>query len=154
MPAAQGIYGNNTLPLIFLSGINYDIDDSAITNCRMGTKLNFDVNNIAGGYGNKLLFEIHNYQVASCDDMTSGLTKYAYGAMDQSNSDFSNLAPVVMSEFGFNMNDGSSEQIYAQCLKNFLPNQVPGGPGGWMQWDVSGSYYIRSGNQDVDENHS
>jgi len=29
--------------------------------------------------------------------------------------------------------------------------EQPGGPGGWMQWALAGSYYIRSGIQDFEE---
>ena len=61
-----------------------------------------------------------------------------------------NHGPVVMTEFGFDQTDGSSGGVYAQCIKNTVLNQ-PNGPGGWMQWTLSGSYYIRSGIQDYDD---
>ena len=61
-----------------------------------------------------------------------------------------NHGPTVLTECGFDQTDGSSERPYAQCLASIVTEQ-PGGPGGWMQWALAGSYYIRSGIQDFEE---
>ncbi|KAI5359410.1 putative glycoside hydrolase superfamily [Septoria linicola] len=61
-----------------------------------------------------------------------------------------NHGPVVMSEFGFDQTDGSSGGVYAQCIKSVVTGQ-PGGPGRWMQWTISGSYYIKEGTQDSED---
>lgn len=151
IPAATGVYSNNSLPLIFFSGMNYDTDDSAITNGQdLGNGQYFQPSTFP--FANKLVFEVHNYQNSadSCSDIEPGLYNYGYGAMNVSDPAYPNKAPVVMTEFGFDQTDGSVSSAYAQCLKSYLISQ-PGGPGGWMQWVLSGSYYIRQGRQDDDE---
>jgi hypothetical protein len=151
VPAATYIHGNNSAPLIFFSGLNYDTDDSAITNGQvLGDGQYFTISSFP--FANKLVYEVHNYQnsATSCSDITSGLYHYGYGAMNVSDKSYPNKAPVVMTEFGFNQGDGSDKSVYAQCLKSYLTQQ-PGGPGGWMQWVLAGSYYIRSGTQDYEE---
>lgn len=35
---------------------------------------------------------------------------------------------------------------YPKCVAYYLEN-LSGGPGGWFQWVLSGSYYIREGTQ-------
>ena len=151
VPAAAGINSNNSSPLIFLSGLGYDTDETALVNGQnLGQGVYFNNKNFP--YGNKLVFELHNYQndATSCDDITSNLYKNGYGAMNTDDSAFPNHAPVVMTEFGYEQANGGDQSVYAQCIKSFVTGQ-PGGPGGWMQWALSGSYYIREGIQDYDE---
>jgi hypothetical protein len=95
--------------------------------------------------------ELHNYQnsATNCGDITGGLNNNGYNAMNVSNTAYYHV-PIVLTEFGFNQQDGSYNGVYAQCLKQFITGQ-PGGPGGWMQWVLSGSYYIREGTQDFEE---
>ncbi|CZT17384.1 uncharacterized protein RCC_03218 [Ramularia collo-cygni] len=69
--------------------------------------------------------------------------------MDVDNSGYY-YVPVVLAEFGFDQTDGSYDGVYAKCIKSFITGQ-PGGPGGWMQWVISGSYYIREDSQDYEE---
>ncbi|WPH01329.1 Hypothetical protein R9X50_00416800 [Acrodontium crateriforme] len=150
VPAAQRIHDANSLPLIFFSGLSYDTDDTAIINKQyLGGGHYF--NPASFSFAKKLVYEIHNYDnsATSCSQITPGLYTNAYGAMNVEDDSFYH-APVVMSEFGFDQTDGSSSSAYAQCIKSYLPS-LPGGPGGWMQWVVAGSYYIRSGTQDYEE---
>lgn len=151
IPAATGIHSNNSVPLIFFSGLGYDTDDSAITNGQnLGNNIYFKPSSFP--FAKQLVFEIHNYDnsAGSCSDITPGLYEYGYGAMNISDTKYPNKAPVVMTEFGFDQTDGSYNSAYAQCIKSYLTGQ-PGGPGGWMQWVIAGSYYIRTGTQDFDE---
>lgn len=146
VPATSIINGNNSSPLIFLSGLNYDTDSTGLVNST-------DIINISSfPYADKLVFELHNYQnsATQCDQIKSTLYNGGYGAMDVYNTTFHNHAPVVMTEFGFDQTDGSDARVYAQCIQDFVINQ-PGGPGGSMQWVLSGSYYDRQGRQDDDE---
>ena len=151
VPAAAGIYANNTLPLIFFSGLGYDTDDTVLISGQdLGNGQRFDPSTFA--YADKVVFEIHNYMnyAAACSDIEPGLYSSAYAAMNVTDTTYPNKAPVVMTEFGFAQEDGSDAGAYAQCLKSYVTSQ-PGGPGGWMQGVLAGSYYIRTGSQDNDE---
>lgn len=150
-PAMDTINANNSGPLIFVSGIGYDTDLSAVTTGQILDGTNrFDISSY--DYNDKIVFELHNYAWSSapCDAGTDGLYNGGYGAMNLDDASFLNHAPVVLSEFGFAINKNEANGAYAQCIQDFLLNQ-PGGSGGWMQWSLGGSYYIRSGEQDTDE---
>lgn len=151
IPAATGIHSNNSLPLIFFSGLNYDTDDSFMID---GTTTDDGASFEPSSYpfSDKIVYEIHNYDngATSCDDVRNYLYDNAYGAMNLSDPAHPNKGPVVMTEFGFNQEDGSSESVYAQCIQDVVLD-APGGPAGWMQWVISGSYYIREGTKDFEE---
>ncbi|KAI5255667.1 putative endoglucanase E1 [Aureobasidium subglaciale] len=149
VPAADGINAANPAPLIFFSGLNYDTQLATIVNGKdIGNGTTFSLDNYS--YKDKIVWELHNYanSATNCNDIKGGLRNQGYNAMEGSASAV-NKAPVVLTEFGFDQNTGSSS-VYAQCIKEYLTT-LPGGPGGWMQWVISGSYYIREGAQDKDE---
>jgi hypothetical protein len=151
IPAANAIHGNNSSPLIFFSGEGYDTDDTYFIQRQTYNGETFTPKKYA--FKNKVVYEIHNYQNSATDcatDIQPGLYNNAYCAMNMSDTSCPNHGPVVMTEFGFDMTDGSDEGVYAQCIKSTVTHQ-PGGPGGWMQWVLAGSYYIRSGIQDYEE---
>jgi hypothetical protein len=150
LPAAAAIYSANTSPLIFLSGLDYDTKMGSISaGVDLGSGKAFLLSEVA--YRTKVVFELHNYSndAKDCSSLKSTLYNGGYNAMD-TKSGVKNIAPVVLTEFGFNQNKTNANGVYAQCHKSHLLNQ-PGGPGGWHQWVVAGSYYIRSGTQDYDE---
>ena len=149
IPAADGIYKANNSPLIFFSGLSYDTQLATIVNGKdivNGTSFTLSQH----AYAKKIVWELHNYQnsATNCDDIKGSLRNQGYNAMEGSAAAV-NKAPVLLTEFGFDQNTGS-QSVYAQCIKDYLTT-LPGGPGGWMQWVVSGSYYIREGGQDRDE---
>lgn len=150
IPAATAIHGNNSSPLIFFSGLNWDTNlDLLITGSDSSSNATFTPSDYP--FEDKMVYEVHNYaNSASCDVIAPGLYSGAYAAMNLSDPNVMNHAPVVLSEFGFDQTDGSDQGAYAQCLKNALVN-APGGPGGWMYWDIVGSYYTRIGAIDSDE---
>jgi hypothetical protein len=150
VPAATGINKANPSPLIFYSGINYDTQlNTIIFGNDIGNGTKFCLNNYS--YKNKIVWELHNYanSATNCADITGSLDNAGYKAMDAA-ATVANRAPVVLTEFGFPQTSAGASSVYAQCIVKFLTT-LPGGPGGWMQWVVSGSYYIRSGGQDLDE---
>jgi hypothetical protein len=150
VPAAETVYGNNSNILIFFSGLGFDTDITALVNKQhLGNGHYFNPRSF--DFGNRAVMELHNYQnsATSCGDITGGLNNNGYNAMNVSNTAYYHV-PIVLTEFGFNQQDGSYNGVYAQCLKQFITGQ-PGGPGGWMQWVLSGSYYIREGTQDFEE---
>ena len=148
IPAADGIYAANDQPLIFFSGLNYDTQLGTIVNGNdIGNGTAFSLHDHA--YADKIIWELHNYanSATSCGSIRSSLRNQGYNAMEGGN--VTNKAPVLLTEFGFDQNT-ASQSVYAQCIKEYLTG-LPGGPGGWMQWVISGSYYIRQGEQDKDE---
>ncbi|CAK7210472.1 hypothetical protein SBRCBS47491_000795 [Sporothrix bragantina] len=145
---ADAIHAANPDVLIFLSGLGYDTDLSAVTK---GSVLSpgsdkFRLDDFAGYGAQKIVLELHNYQnsATSCSSLESGLTNSGFSAMTGASS---LQIPVVMTEFGFMMDTSTYKGVYATCLANFLPRIHAG----WTIWVLSGSYYIRSGKQDFDE---
>lgn len=150
IPAANAIHKNNPSPLIFFSGENYDLDDTYFIQRQTFNRETFTPS--AYAFKNKIVYEIHNYQnsATKCKQIRPGLYTNAYCAMNLRDNSCPNHGPVVMTEFGYDQTDGSSGNAYAQCIKRIVLKQ-PGGPGGWMQWALSGSYYIRDGVQDYED---
>ncbi|KAH0336524.1 glycosyl hydrolase family 5 protein-like protein/cellulase, partial [Aureobasidium melanogenum] len=149
IPAADGINKANPSPLIFFSGLSYDTQLGTIVDGEdIGNGTSFALRDHA--YADKIVWELHNYanSATNCGDIEGSLRNQGYNAMEGDSSAV-NIAPVVLTEFGFDQTSGS-ESVYAQCIKKYLTS-LPGGPGGWMQWVISGSYYIREGGQDKDE---
>ncbi|KAI4729504.1 putative endoglucanase E1 [Aureobasidium sp. EXF-10728] len=147
--AADAISTASALPLIFFSGLNYDTQLATIINGNdIGNGTKFSLHDHA--YANKVVWELHNYanSATNCGDIEGSLRNQGYNAMEGDVAAV-NTAPVVLTEFGFDQTSGE-ESVYAQCLREYLI-ALPGGPGGWMQWVLSGSYYIREGDQDKDE---
>jgi hypothetical protein len=150
IPAANAVHGNNSETLIFFSGLNYDLDNTYFIQNQTWNGATFTPS--AYAFQDKIAYEIHNYQnsAGSCDDIRPGIYKNAYCAMNLTDPACPNHGPTVLTEFGFDQTDGSYTKPYAQCLSEIVTEQ-PGGPGGWMQWALAGSYYIRSGIQDFEE---
>jgi hypothetical protein len=150
VPAAETVYGNNSNILIFFSGLGFDTDITALVNKQhLGNGYYFNPRSF--DFGKRAVMELHNYQngATACDQIAGNLNHAGYNAMDMNNGNYYHI-PVVLTEFGFDQTDGSYNSYYANCIKSFITGQ-PGGSGGWMQWALSGSYYIREGTQDYDE---
>jgi len=146
IPAIKGINEANPDPLIFVSGLDYDTKMGPIAQASdLGSGKKFLLSDQPK---NKIVFELHNYSndAKDCKGLQNSMYSNGYNAMDTAK----NIAPVVLTEFGFQQNRTQTNGVYAQCHKEYLLKQ-PGGPGGWMQWVLAGSYYIRSGTQDYEE---
>jgi hypothetical protein len=138
--AADGIHAANPEPLIFFSGLNFDTDLSNVT---AGKPLNsqgqsFRIQDFE--YADKIVFELHNYNNDLGDANCANFNMYnqGYNAMDLDGSAV-NKAPVVLTEFGFPQDDSAYTRPYANCIKEYITS-LPGGPGGWIQWALGGSY--------------
>lgn len=148
VPAANAIHSANPNVLIFLSGLGYDTNMSPIpTGASLGGGYTFSLSSFS--YANKLVIELHNYNsgTTSCSTLESSLYSDGYSALSTTDSSVKNHMPVVMTEFGEGL--GSYSNVYAQCIKSYLT----GLKAGWTVWVLAGSYYIRSGSQDVDESY-
>lgn len=149
---SKAINSANPDVLIFLSGINGDVDLSTIVNGEALEPSNqtFTRSDFAG-YENKLVLELHSYdiifKVDNCPLYNVNLFDAGYSAI---RDNATNRFPVMMTEFGF-PNDATTwkNDTYAQCVQAFLKDQVP--DQGWMIWVIAGSYYVREGKQDYDE---
>jgi hypothetical protein len=144
---ANAINKANPDVLIFLSGLSYD---TYMTPVFMGTALSpssqtFSLSEFPG-YSNKLVLEIHNYEnsAGSCSSLQGNLYRNGFQAMDASAK---TKFPVMLTEFGFQMDASTWKGTYASCIQNYLPTLKAG----WFLWVLSGSYYIRGGRQDYEE---
>ena len=147
---AEGIYAANPSPLIFFSGLGYDTDLSApVDGTDLGNGVYFNKSSL--DFGDKLVWELHNYEnsATDCSSIQSTLYNGGYKAMNLSDPTVGdgNYGPVVLTEFGFAQDAADYSGVYAQCLKDWLEDWK----GGWMAWVLAGGYYIRSGVQDVED---
>ncbi|KAK4238797.1 glycoside hydrolase superfamily [Achaetomium macrosporum] len=138
--------------LIFLSGLSFD---TYLTPVVRGQALTpgagtFSRDEFAPGYAGKLVLELHNYEnsIGSCGSLQGNLLRNGFEALQGgTGSGVVNVFPVMMTEFGFQMDASTWKGVYASCLASFLPSLKAG----WTIWVLAGSYYIRSGTQDYDE---
>lgn len=135
--AAAQIHEANADALIFFSGLDYDTTLQPVTaGTDLGNGKTFNLSSF--DYKDKIVFELHNYQnsATDCNALKSGLYNNGFNAMDTSSSTTAkNIAPVVLTEFGFAQNGADYQSVYAQCLKDFCTGQHAG----WMQWVIAGS---------------
>lgn len=147
---ADAINGANADVLIFLSGLNSDTDLGPVvegTNLEPGSGT-FNKEDF-GGYGNKLVLELHIYDNiygtgTDCDKVQQQLSDGGFQTLADSAT---NRFPILLTEFGFGQDEALAQDSYASCLMDYLRGQNAG----WMIWVLSGSYYIREGEQDYDE---
>jgi hypothetical protein len=142
---ASAIHEANPNVLIFLSGLNYD---TFLTPVVQGTALTPGSSTFCFSKfpPHKMVLELHNYDntATSCDDMEQDLYSDGFETLSTAAA---NQLPLVLTEWGFQMDSTTWEGVYASCLRSYLPAQQAG----WMLWVLAGSYYIRSGVQDDDE---
>lgn len=149
IPAAQAVHDANPNVLIFLSGLNYDLDISPLVSGQdLGGGYVFDKTKY--DFEDKIVLELHDYSWDqsdnNCTTFAADLYNMGWYVMNPAiTAGVKNRLPVVMTEFGFAPNTYQSS--YSQCLKEFLiDNGI-----GWTMWDVCGSYYIRQGIENFDE---
>lgn len=146
---AAAVHSANPTPLIFLSGLSFD---TFLTPVVQGTALTPGTGKFSRadfpGYDDKLVLELHNYEnsATSCASLQNNLKNDGFQALT-GGSGVKNVFPVMMTEFGFQMDASTWKGVYASCLASFLPAQKAG----WLIWVVAGSYYIREGIQDYEE---
>ena len=139
--------------LIFFSGLSYDTYIDAIP---LGKPLNgtagtstanksavFNPDNFA--WNNKAVLEIHKYDFENtqddCDTFTSKWYEKGFQAVDPSNPATKHLFPMVISEWGF-IHNGTywNQTTYNRCLIEMVKKWEVG----WMQWELSGSFYLQT----------
>ncbi|KAK9346241.1 glycoside hydrolase superfamily [Lipomyces starkeyi] len=149
--AAKAVHTANQDILIFFSGKHYGV---SLTSVIFGgvidptTGVTFDVTEY--DYYHKMVFELHTYStVFRCSWFWSYLYRRGFGALNVSDTSVFNRLPVVLTEWGHKQGDSSSKYrgLYHTCLHSFAAEWKFG----WMLWTISGSYYIRSGTQDMED---
>jgi len=146
--ASSIINAANPNVLIFFSGLNYDTTLAPITTgASLGNGLTFNKSNFQ--YEDKIVLELHNYDnsATSCSSITSALLTAGFNGLSANNSGVKNVLPMVLTEWGYQMDNTTYEGVYSTCLAEYLPSVHVG----WMIWVMAGSYYIRSGTEDYDE---
>jgi hypothetical protein len=149
---AAAVHAANPNLLIFLSGLSFDTYLTPVVRGQALTPgtTTFNRDQFAPGFGDKLVLELHNYEnsIGSCGSLQGNLLRNGFEALQQgSGNTVANVFPVMMTEFGFQMDASTWKGVYASCLASFLPSLKAG----WTIWVLAGSYYIRSGTQDYDE---
>jgi hypothetical protein len=135
---ATTIHKANPNILVFVSGLNYDTDLSFLKT----EPLNVSI-------GNKLVYEVHSYAWSNgspnswneqpvnqkCAKVMNSLNDKAGFLMSGSNP-----SPLVMSEFGMDMNNTNDKnQRFMSCMLAYLA----GVDLDWALWAAQGAYYIR-----------
>ncbi|KAK1573704.1 beta-1,6-galactanase [Colletotrichum navitas] len=145
----DAINGANPDVLIYLSGLNYDTTVAPVVR---GTALepgNGTFSRSDFAYADKLVLEIHNYNTdaISCDSLKSALYNSGFQAMNATDPATVNVFPVSLTEYGFNMEDDSYQDVYATCLSEYV-SEVRAS---FFIWVLVGSYYVREGTLNYDE---
>lgn len=152
---ADAIHSMNPGLLITWAGINYDSDLSVLTTG--SNYANIDFNLKAHAWSNKLIWELHRYGGENeCDKFSAQLYRDGANALNIAKPracgsandcpNATNIAPVLISEFGKDEDTPMSPSH--DCLRDFLLKERIS----WVMWTLAGSYRIRSGKQDYDEN--
>lgn len=146
---ARTIHKTNSNVLVVVSGLNTDLDLSFLKNKPLTLKLD-----------NKLVYEAHRYAFSNgerdrwlhqplnqvCDSITGEINNRSTFLIRGPNP-----APLFITEFGINM-DGTNQadNNFFSCFLIYLAeNDLD-----WNFWGVQGSYYIRLGRKDDEEEYA
>jgi len=140
---AEVVHAANPNVLVILSGLNFDTDLSFITN--QPVKLTFN---------GKLVFEEHWYSFSDtqawslenpnqvCGQVTSSFVRKSGFLLDQG-------WPLFVSEFGLDLRGTNvNHNRFFNCFMAVVAELDLD----WAYWTLAGSYYIKQGVVDVDEN--
>lgn len=162
--AATAVHESAPEALIFFSGFSFD---TYIDPIPLGQQLNGTAGTSTDGktaffdpsklpFENKIVLELHKYDFENtqddCDTFASKWYPKGWQALNASDPATKHVFPVVLSEWGFIQNGTYWNQTtYAKCLVETVKKWKYG----WMQWDLAGSYYLRTSDgastQDMDE---
>lgn len=140
--------------LKFFSGFNFDVDISPIP---LGLALTGTNGTSTEGkvayfnpshfpFADKIVLELHKYDFEhtnlSCDAFGAVLYDAGYSTLNRTDPAVKYHLPVMMTEWGF-AQDGIywNSTTYNKCLIEFMDKWKPSG---WMQWELSGSFYTQT----------
>jgi hypothetical protein len=151
--AADAVHESNPDALIFFSGLDYDVYIDPIP---LGKTLNGTNGTSTAGksaifipddfeWNDKIVLEIHKYDFEAtqddCETFKSKWYQKGFQALDDSNPATKYLFPMVLSEWGFIQNGTYFQQT---TYNNCTIEMVEDWKFGWMQWELSGSFYLQT----------
>ncbi|WOG87052.1 hypothetical protein DCAR_0206272 [Daucus carota subsp. sativus] len=146
---AKAIHKTNPHVLVVVSGLSYDLDLSFLK--KRPLRLNLD---------NKIVYEAHRYAFSNrerdrwlhqplnhvCDSITRDMNRRSTFLVEGSEP-----APLFVTEFGINMEGTNpADNNFFSCFLVYLAEHDLD----WNLWGVQGSYYIRLGREDDDEQYA
>jgi endoglucanase len=151
--AADAVHEAAPDVLIFFSGLSYDtlIDPIPLGKTLNGTAGTATANKTAKFvpsdfvWGDKIVLELHKYDFEAtqnpCPTFKSDWYKQGFQAVNASDPATEYLFPVAITEWGFIQNGTYWNQTtYNKCLIEMVEDyQVS-----WMQWEISGSFYLQT----------
>lgn len=165
--AAAAVHKAAPEALITFSGLNYDVTLAPVV---QGLLLNGTAGTSTAGksatfkptdfpFRNKIILELHKYDFentqASCSSFGASLYNAGYSTLNTTDPSAKLHLPMLLSEWGFIQNGTYWNQTsYNRCLIEFMGKWKPSG---WMQWEVAGSFYLKTSYatgvsvQDLDE---
>ncbi|XP_076958188.1 glycosyl hydrolase 5 family protein-like [Bidens hawaiensis] len=141
------IHRVNPHVLVLVSGLNYALDFTTVKTKLLG---------LEDALPNKLVFEAHRYSWSGgrdawlhqplnkiCNDLTNDVDKNV-GFFTTG----SHRAPLFITEFGVNlMGTNRADNNFLPCYMAYLAGMDLD----WALWGLQGSYYLRQGAQNMDE---
>ncbi|KAF2243898.1 glycoside hydrolase family 5 protein [Trematosphaeria pertusa] len=151
--AADAVHEAAPDALLFFSGLSYDtyIDPIPLGKTLNGTAGTSTANKSAKfvpsnfPWNDKIVLEIHKYDFEAtqdpCPTFKSKWYKQGFQAVNASDPQTEYTFPMVITEWGFIQNGTYWNQTtYNRCLIEMVEDyQV-----GWMQWELSGSFYLQT----------
>ncbi|XP_071720753.1 glycosyl hydrolase 5 family protein-like [Rutidosis leptorrhynchoides] len=144
---AKTIHNANPNVLVIISGLNYDLDFSALKHEPLG---------LDDALSNKVVYESHRYTWSSGRDkwLRQPLNQICDSVIRDTSKNVGflttgpNPAPLFISEFGVNLNGTNlADNLFLPCYMAYLAEMDLD----WAYWGLQGSYYFRQGVQDMDE---
>ncbi|KAF2112788.1 glycoside hydrolase superfamily [Lophiotrema nucula] len=151
--AAKAVHEADSDALIFFSGLSFDtfIDPIPLGKALNGTNGTstagksavFNPSDFA--FKDKIVLEIHKYDFEAtqddCPTFKSQWYEKGFQALNASDPNTRFLFPMVLSEWGFIQNGTYWNQTtYNKCLIEMVEDWKFG----WMQWELSGSFYLQT----------
>lgn len=142
---ARVVHKRNPHVLVFVSGLNFDLDLSFLQKRPLALDLD-----------NKLVYEIHWYSFSQDQNMwKTQPTNIVCNKVTQSFinravflTTCKNPAPLVLSEFGFDQREVNlADNLYMTCLMAYAAETDLD----WALWALQGSYYLRGGLKGAEE---
>jgi endoglucanase len=139
----------NPNALIFVSALDYDLDFSFLDE-----GLNSEQwNDVSERLRHRLVFEAHIYTWSGYGNPTDDCNEMLTGFQRRLGWPLRNNRPLVISEFGLDVNsfpeNTKTDIQWLNCVKRFVVEQKLG----YAHWILDGSYYLRDGQLNNKENY-
>ncbi|KAL4587345.1 hypothetical protein LXL04_000214 [Taraxacum kok-saghyz] len=145
---ATRVHEANPNVLVLISGLNYDLDFTPLLSEPLG--LDDDL-------PNKIVYETHRYSFTEGQRwVTQPLNEMCNNVINDINrraaflTTGSKPSPLFITEFGVNlMGTRQTDDVFLPCYMSFLAELDLD----WAIWALQGSYYLRQGVQNMDEQY-